>query len=303
MPASFGVGLKTVQNKSEPRLFVAYGREGRLREKLLSELLSRTECEVHEVAGSGDVWTELFRPAYRESKVKLTVLHESDKVESWVPLKQWLDKCKPHRLVMQTPNDKLALKLADQAKTRGMVVDCSYVPAKAVESWFKQEYGLTQVQTHSALTYCQNNVSAAAGLLNKHALFGLKFSKETANHFGLPEVVDKKFSEALLNNKKVDAFNLARQAHVESLPRILSYLENKLDELARLHSALTGMKTVSEVALEAGVSRSVVKSRSALAKKYDAKAIMRATLALANADRAWHQGYRTGVMEVLVSSW
>lgn len=306
MPASYVTGFRSAVAHSEPRFTLAYGTEGKLRSRLLAATQDGTDYEVHEIDGQDDVWTELYTLPTRQSKTKQVILHNADLVDSWQPLKIWLDTCKPMRLVAETKDSSLAVKLAPVVKTRGLMVDCNSPEvsgrikmAKLIGDWF----GISQSQCYSLMEKTEWQLSMGIGFLEKLALLQLSFNLSHLDFFGVPGLAEIKFVKALTAQKKGEALMVALSSQTMNVHAIIQSLEDNLSLLSRLKSALTGMKNISVLATETGMDRTTVKEWIPLARKYDFRSLIRASLALANADRDWAAGNRVGVLEILVNAW
>lgn len=273
----------------------------------MTEASKLPSVELYSIDAEQDnPWPVLFTRANRQSKKKLVIVTNADKMRSWNPLAAWLSKSKNVLAVFETESAKVGFSIEKKLPGSSLVVDCSNGTRNRRSQFMKyigNQYSLAPVQTKSLFEYSGWHISDALGIFDKCKLLGVKPSVQAINVFATPDIAQHRFIRFLLENKKTDAYKQIVAMPISAVPDAMIRLEEELLLLSRIKSIHTAMKKTHEIAAELGVPTAEVEENLAVSKLYNPSRIANASLSLANADRQWTKGNTIGVLETLIRTW
>lgn len=339
---SFPAWMASHAKGTTKRLTYALGAEAKLRERIIATVREEEEAELVTVWAEDndpEVWAELNTHPMRQSKTKLVVVRNAHKVKNWAPLDAWLSDMRTVRCVMESEQSEFSLPLTRNncsrnhagpvrsltyksgrvKKTctvcdateeilgkRGRMVLCD-PPAtdaarKATIQMLTDQCGSSRIKVEQLLQYTAWRVDPALEILEKLDLLGAPLQLDLVQLLGVP-MEDTRYERHLRNGERAKAVTVAHLIGPDEIPRVLERCENWLSQIARVSRCVKAGQTTGEIANAVGIEWGLAIRLTEQASRFDVKSVNRATMALANAERDWFKGARTGVLEVLAASW
>ena len=131
----------------------------------------------------------------------------------------------------------------------------------------------------------------------------MKLDSDTLTRVGIVHPPYVQFVEAITEDHPATAMALIPKLTEEDLLRIPGELSAWLDKLCRVKFSVVRMKSVHEIAREVGEDKATVESLQRQVRKYELPRINQLALTISSTDKALSQGYRDGVLELMVSNW
>lgn len=246
---------------------------------------------------------------------RLVVIRDAEKISNWAPLTGWLAYGRrqlPRNHLLLISNDAdlprepggrraAAATFIDAMKPpKGYVVKCSALNHDDAVAWVRERSTLDARTAEHLLTRTGGNLSAAADLCAKLALFGeVTVSTAVVDQLvGAQPATD--FTDSLLAGDKPAAFSLIPEVADRDCARVTGLLDSRLDLLAKLWQSHSHGHYGQAVP---GVSPFLVRQYTAIAKHYPPERCGYDRTVLAVVEHAFREGAREGIWETLVALW
>lgn len=308
VPTSFAVGAKKILAGTEPRFVVLTGNEYGLRQALVRDF-QHVRGHAAPVSGSdnGLLSLEVFLQSGVQSQGRSIRIHNPDGCSSWDWLPIWFNKVKNTRIIVDGAGTDTARNLEQRANTRGIVIDCnapvSERPRNTLVKFLSSRYSQSPTQVNLLLNKNNWKVTECMQLLDKLALLNMALTSDTISKLGVAHSAPEEFIDALTANDTALALTVIPRLPSSDWAAVIERLSSWLDKLSRIKCAQGYMKSANDVAFEVGESKDTAEKLIKQGRRYDLNKINKIALALAAADRDLLNGYRNGVLEVLVSKW
>jgi hypothetical protein len=340
---SYPKWLESSAKGNDRRLTYAAGVEAKLREGVVRAIREEDAELVTVWAGTDDqeVWAELNTHPMRQSQTKIVTVRNAHRIKDWSLLDSWLRDMRTVKCVMESGVPEFSLPLArkqkfcprehsgpvnvqsfksgkvkrtcsvcdtakDMLSKRGRLVVCqpptTDAARKAFVTMLSQKHHASRVQVEQLLSHTGWRIDPALEVLQKLELLQAPLTMDLVQLLGV-SVEDTRFEVALKSGDRGKAVSNAHLVHPSEVPNVLNRCEHWLSQIARVSRSLKAGQTTSEIANAIGADWGWAMKLSESAGRYDVAAVNRATMALANAERDWYRGARTGVLEVMGASW
>lgn len=328
---------------NDKRLTYALGSEAKLRERIIAAMRGSADelVTVWAEDNGAEVWAELNTHPMRQSATKLVIVRNAHKVKDWSSLDAWLTDMRTVRCVMESEQSEFSLPLAPRQNNcfrshagpvrshtyksgrvkrtctvcdataealgkRARMVLCE-PPAtdasrKATIQLLADQCGASRIKVEQLLQRTDWHVDPALEILEKLDLLNAPLDLELVGLLGVT-VEDTRYERHLRNGERAKAVAVAHLVAESEVPNVLNRCENWLSQIARVSRCVKAGQTTAEIANAVGIEWGLAIRLSEQAARFDVKAVNRATMALANAERDWYKGARTGVLEVLAAQW
>lgn len=287
------------------------------------------------------VWDELNTHPMRQSQSKLVVVRNAHKIKDWTALDAWLNDMRTVRCVMESDQSEFSAPLnqkqticarghagpvrtltyksgrvkrtctvcdetAEILGKRGRMVLCG-PPAtdasrKATIQMLADQCGASRIKVEQLLDYTGWRVDPALEILEKLDLLGAPLQQDLVQLLGV-STEDTRFERHLRNGERAKAITVAHTVSEGEVPHVLERCDTWLAQVARVSRCVKAGQTTGEIANAVGIEWGHAIRLTEQAARFDVKAVNRATMALANAERDWFKGARIGVLEILAASW
>lgn len=325
------------------RITYAMGEEGRLRDFIIQTLKKDTLDKVTLWANKNDdeIWAELFTHPLRQSQTKLVTIRDAHKIKNWKPLDTWLREMRTVKTIMEADKplfsvpmgrtqqycvrghqaainiqtyrsgrEKRTCSACDLAESilskRGRLVLCAPPRTDASRRDAAQMIanlsGASTRQAEYLLEKTNWRVDAAIEVVDKLNLLSAPMTASIIEALGLT-VDDTQYEHAMRDGNRKAAVTQASVVNEYEVARVLDRLELWLTQIARVSRLMHTGATTSDISIKLGADWGLTIKLCDWAAKYDTEQVNKATIALANAERDWYSGARTGVLEVLATQW
>lgn len=340
---SYPAWLQSHAKGNDKRLTFALGSEVKLRESVIAAMRGTDDETVTVWTEDNDteVWAELNTHPMRQSQSKLVIVRNAHKIKDWTPLDTWLRDMRTVKCVMESELSEFSSPLARKLTTcprghagpfrhqtfksgrtkvtcptcdeteeilgkRGRMVLCD-PPAtdaqkRAMVALVAENAGASRVKAEQLLQHTGWHVDPALEILEKLALLDAPLQMDLVQLLGIT-TEDTRYEQHLRNGERAKAVQTAHFVLDSEVPRVLNRCEEWLSLVARVSRAVKAGQTTAEIATATGIDWGYAIRLSEQAARFDVKAVNKATLALANAERDWYRGARVGVLEVMAAQW
>ena len=260
-----------------------------------------------------DVWAEANQYPLTPGSNRLVLVRDADKLTRWQPLENWLARTRSlpgvyllfisgePDLPYTTVGGRKTLKphVALIKAPRGSVVRCTGLNEADLIAWVRRRSALDETQARHLLTRTGGNLTMAAAVCHKLALFGLSVGSETLNKL-ITEQPSAEFTDHLIALDKRRALLALPNLDDADRLKMVALLDSRLDLLEKLNRIHTAGRSWRDAT---GVNPFLLRQYMPYARHYDSSSCTNRRRVLAVIDDALRSGARLAVMEALVALW
>jgi len=259
------------------------------------------------------IWATAHQYPPTPGTASLITVRAADRIKNWKPLSAWLDAYRQltgiHLLFISNlpdfPNTPGPGKRPvpqphiELIRDRGRIIRCSTPNAQDIITWVQSHSNLTKETANHLLMRVGGNLTIAATVLNKLALFDAQASNAAID--ALVETIPAQtFTDLLLALDKPAALTTAPDLTDRDLLAAFTLLDSRLDTLKILWDAANTGTSLRNIT---GVSPFLARQYQQHARHYHPSRVAYDRRVLAVCDSVLRRGARVGVAETLVALW
>jgi len=260
-----------------------------------------------------DVWAEANQYPLNPGANRMILIRDADKLTRWGQLETWLGRTRSlpgvYLVFVSSEADlpstsvggrkHLKAHVAQLKAPRGSLVKCSALTDADALSWVARRAPLDEPTARHLLTRTGGNLTAAAAVCTKIALFDGKAGPATINAL-VVETPTQGFADNLIAlDKRKALLNMAELGESDQI-KTVALLDSRLDLLERLHRIQVAGQSWRDAT---GINPYLLRQYMPHARHYDTKSCTHRRRVLAVLDDALRTGARVGVLEALVALW
>lgn len=277
-------------------------------------LINPGDLDMQSTSGTDkELWAKAFQHTMIAGANRLLVVRDAEKITAWEPFTLWMagTRALPGVYLLFVSNDDDVPRGAGKrspAKAhieamkppRGYVVRCTDLAEDDAVAWVRARSPLGDTVARHLLTRVGGNLTAAAAVCGKLAVFGqVEVSTAIVDQLVAARPADD-FADSLLAGRKTDALALVGQLGDRDALKLVGLLDQRLDMLTLLWDSQAHGRYGGQVT---GVNPFLVRRYTPLAKDYHPQRCAHRRQVLAVVDDAVRNGARDGIWEVLVALW
>jgi DNA polymerase III delta subunit len=260
-----------------------------------------------------DVWAEANQYPLTPGANRLVLVRDADRLTRWQQLENWLARTRSlpgvyllfvsneDDLPWQTVAGKRVLKphVAQIRAPRGSLVRCTQLSEPDALAWVRRRARLDEDAAKYLLTRTGGNLSQAAAVCSKLALFEQGAGAATINAL-VAASPSHEFPDHLIALEKREALLCLPSLTDSARIKLVALLDSRLDLLEKLHRIQIAGRSWREAS---GVNPFLLRQYMPHARHYDVSSCTHRRRILAVIDDALRNGARDGVFEALVALW
>lgn len=267
-----------------------------------------------------EVWAALNEfPASRGTR-RLVVVRGAERMRSWEPLWGWAASLRslpgafalfvsgesdfPYKPSPDRPG-KLSRALLPHGaviQSKGQLVRCAPLGPADLREYARRRVDGSDLVLDYLVARSGSSVAALNGALMKLELFRGSLSRDIVDLFCEP-CAEESLTEALLFERKAQAFVNARHLGPDEYARVIGRLNSQLSYLGKMNRAVRARRSMADLIRAGDVPAAFARDMLLAAKLYDEDKRRHCRDLLAIADDVVARGERSGVMEALISMW
>lgn len=253
-----------------------------------------------------DIWAQVFQIQLVAGSTRLIVIRNAEKLKQWHRLDTWLGFTRQIPgiyLVFVSNETTLGVKGAMPAHLsgfkapRGSAVKCSLPKEEDALAWVRRRAGLDDSTARHLLTRTGGNLTVAAQVCAKLALFAGQAGTATIDAL-VQESPAADFSDSLIALDRKRALLCIPDLSWEA-SKLIALLDSRLDVLHTLHRAQIAGHGWRDSSVNPYLARKYLPH----ARHYDTQKCAYRRRVLAVVDDALRSGAHDGVFEALVALW
>lgn len=260
-------------------------------------------------------WEYASQYPLNPDSVRLTVVRNADKIQSWENLTEWLansrNNPKNFILFVSSQSDAPAdyskgKKIGYQEhieliRAKGKFIRCSQPNDEDLVKW-ATSYGLTDRAATFLIERTSGDTGVMLDVLRKvHIWDGAPSPK--ALSLLCDELALDSFADYLILRDKPNALLALKSMSIDEQLRAIGWLDHRLDSLLDIGRYVRRRMYDNDISASTGIKVFLVKRLRPIVKDYDDRKIKYCRQLLAMADGAIRNGVKSGPMEVLISLW
>lgn len=256
-----------------------------------------------------EVWAAANQFPLTPGANRMILVRDADRLTRWGQLDAWLKNTRTLPgvylvFVSERPEQLTGKKgvpphLAALRAPRGFLVRAAGLSEDDAVAWVRSRSGLDSELARYLLTRTGGNLTAAAAVCAKLALFEQGAGSATINALVAESPSDDFTDNLIAGDKRKALLNLPDLSHTDRI-KAVALLDSRLDLLERLHRMKVAGQSWREVS---GVSPFLLKQYMPHARSYDSDTCTHRRQALAVLDDVLRRGINDGVMEALIALW
>lgn len=254
------------------------------------------------------VWAAANQYPLTPGANRLLVVRDADKLTRWEQLEAWLKRTRQlpgvHLLFVFSNPEQFSKQntpgyLACVRAPRGFIVRCSTLNEPDAIAWVRRRSRLDEATARYLLTRTGGNLSAAAAVCAKLALFEQGAGSATIDAI-VAESPPADFTDHLIALEKRQALLSLSSLDHSTRIKMIALLDSRLDLLEKLYRLQLSGQTWREAS---GVNPFLMRQYQPYVRHYDADSCMKRRRVLAVLDDVLRKGADVAVMEALVALW
>jgi DNA polymerase III delta subunit len=263
-----------------------------------------------------EIWDQIEQYPLVPGSPRLIVVKNVENITNWTPLESWLDNTRLTAniyLVLVSSQPSLYGEKDDNGAREWLppllihknvkvsTIECRKLKNSEIITWAQSKVVVDDQTAKYLVERTGGRLPLIASIAYKANLFNSRLTTKVIDAFCEENPVDD-FVLLLLSMKKTQALLVADKL-AEDYDSIFTDINNKLELLDELNTAVRGYLSPREIAQIPGVSVQLAEELLPIAKHYDREKQKHCRRILAIIENAYNSGARENVLELLVSLW